>query len=258
MIDSRRGGRQVPLPRDWIVPEWATPRGIVAFTTTRNGPDGIANLDLGGAFLEPRVASALAPFLPAAPVWQKQMHGITVTTLTAVNLDSVRTEPPRADALVTKLAGVPLAVKHADCLPILLSAADGRVIAAVHAGWRGLAAGIVEATIAAMGVAAGSTKLTLVAWLGPAIGPAAFEVGPDVVDAFCTQDRGAMAAFVATGPGKWHADLYQLARQRLAARGVTAIAGGSLCTVTEGARFFSHRRDRDPRRMATFIHRAEP
>jgi YfiH family protein len=256
MIDPQRDARQAALPRDWIVPDWPAPPGVVAFTTTRNGPDGIADLDLAGAFLDPRVASAVGRLLPPDPIWQKQVHGITVATITTANLDSVRAEPPHADALVTRLAGIPLAVKHADCLPILLSAADGSVIAAVHAGWRGLAAGIVETTMAAMGAAMGPAKVPVVAWFGPAIGPAAFEVGPDVVDAFRAQDRSAIAAFAATGAGKWHADLYQLARLRLAACGVSAVAGGGLCTVTDSARFFSHRRDRDSRRMATFIHRA--
>jgi YfiH family protein len=152
-----------------------------------------------------------------------------------------------ADAAVTGTPGVVLAILSADCLPVLLAARDGSEIAAAHAGWRGLAAGVLEATVAAMR----SPAPDLVAWLGPAAGPAAYEIGEEVREAFVSRDPGAASAFIATRPGHWRVDLYALARRRLAACGVTRVHGGDRCTISEPAGFFSHRRDGRSGRMAT-------
>jgi hypothetical protein len=181
----------------------------------------------------------------------QQVHGINVHHAdTAV---SVQAQAPSADAAITMRAGQVLAIMTADCLPLLLADAQGRIVGALHAGWRGLAAGVIEATIDAMRARLGEDA-ELAAWLGPAIGPASFEVGPDVMDAFCEQDAQASAAF-RPGPaeGKYWADLYALARLRLASRGVTRVGGGDLCTVRDPARFYSHRRDRRTGRMASLI-----
>jgi YfiH family protein len=141
----------------------------------------------------------------------------------------------------------------ADCLPLLLADKHGRIVGAVHAGWRGLAAGVIEATVDAMRARLGEDA-ELAAWLGPAIGPASFEVGQEVMEVFCEQDSQASSAFM-PGPsaGKYWADLYSLARRRLAARGVTRVSGGDFCTVRDPVRFYSHRRDRRTGRMASLI-----
>jgi hypothetical protein len=141
------------------------------------------------------------------------------------------------------------AVLTADCLPVLLASRAGDAVGIAHAGWRGLAAGVIEATIARMAVAAAET----LAWLGPAIGPRAYEVGHDVYDAFVADDAGAAAAFTAVGGGKRLADLYALARRRLAAAGVEAVYGGGFCTHAEGERFYSYRRDRTTGRFASLV-----
>ena len=217
---------------DWIVPDWAAPANVQGFATTRNGGDeGI--------------------FLPSPPVWLQQVHGTSVATVDAATLAATRDRPPVADAAVTRLAGLPLAVRVADCLPVLFTDVDGSVVAAAHAGWRGLAAGVLEATITAMVVAPDR----LAAWLGPSIGPRAFEVGDDVRDAFCSRDTKAAAHFAALRPGKWLADLPALARLRLARAGVTRVATDASCTFSEPARFFSYRRDHDGGRMAAFVWR---
>jgi YfiH family protein len=148
---------------------------------------------------------------------------------------------------VTDAPGVVLAILSADCLPVLLAAREGSEIGAAHAGWRGLAAGVLEATVAAMH----TPPAGLLAWLGPAAGPAAYEVGEEVRAAFVDADPAAAAAFHATRPGHWHADLYALARRRLASVGVTAVSGGTRCTLSEPQAFFSHRRDGRSGRMAT-------
>jgi YfiH family protein len=160
---------------------------------------------------------------------------------------------PEADAAVSRVPGKVLAILTADCLPVVFASTDGSVIAAAHAGWRGLAAGVLEATVMAMEVDPGS----LLAWLGPAAGPDAYEVGAEVRDAFIARDAEAKAAFAATRPGHWRVDLYRLARQRLAIAGMLpqAIHGGGLCTISDPARFFSHRRDQRTGRMATLAWR---
>jgi YfiH family protein len=188
-------------------------------------------------------------FLPGKPLWLDQVHGAAVATLGR----KAPTAPiPVADAAVTRERGVVCAILTADCLPVLFADHAGTAVGIAHAGWRGLAAGVLEATIRALrdlGVQPGH----LMAWLGPAIGPASFEVGDDVRDAFCTADLGAATCFMPHRPGKWYADLYCLARQRLAHDGVTQISGGGFCTFTERARFFSYRRERESGRMAAAV-----
>jgi hypothetical protein len=154
-----------------------------------------------------------------------------------------------ADAAFTRARGVVCAVQVADCLPVLFCDREGTCVAAAHAGWRGLSAGVLEQTIAALGLPASR----LIAWLGPAIGPRAFEVGADVLSAFAQSDPSHSAFAAAADPGKWLADLFALARERLASAGLSAISGGGLCSFSDPARFFSHRRDRITGRQAAFI-----
>lgn len=245
MADSRAIAARASAGGDWIVPGWPAPSAVFAFTTTRRHPRTGADFDARAASDD----AAWLPCLDAAPLWLAQVHGTAVLALAAGNLAATRAQPPRADAWVTRLRHVPVAIRHADCLPVLLADDAGQVIGAAHAGWRGLAAGIIEATVAAMDV----DPATVVAWLGPAIGPGAFEVGRDVVAAFTANDADAISAFRATGPDKWHADLHALARGRLNASGVSRVHGVDTCTHGDRTRFYSHRRDGDPRRMASVI-----
>jgi len=185
----------------------------------------------------------LRSVLRVDPLWLHQLHGTEV-----VDAESA---PPlaRGDAAVSRTRHRACAVLTADCLPVLLADRDGAVVAAAHAGWRGMAAGVIEATVASMGLPGDR----LVAWLGPAIGPAAYEVGEDVYGAFVADDPAAAGAFRTLRPGKFHADLYALARGRLHAAGVSRIHGGGYCTFGERDRFFSYRRDGATGRMATVI-----
>lgn len=169
--------------------------------------------------------------LPSEPVWLRQVHGVVV-----VNADQVE-GLPEADASFTDKIGTVCAVLTADCLPVLFCGDGGRVLAAAHAGWRGLRAGIVKQTLAAMNC--GEVSI----WLGPAIGPKHFEVGDEVREAFLADDAKAAAAFRHHAPGKWLADIYQLARMQLAELGIDNIHGGGLCTVADSGRFYSYRRD---------------
>jgi purine-nucleoside/S-methyl-5'-thioadenosine phosphorylase / adenosine deaminase len=246
---------------DWIVPQWPAPACVHALVTTRRGgvsTGAQASLDLGtrvpagddaarDAVLENR--RRVQQFLPAAPRWLDQVHGADVVVLHASDDDTAAW--PRADAAVTRDAGVVLAVRIADCLPVLFSNRTASVIGVAHAGWRGLAAGVLEHTVAALRCA----PADVVAWLGPAIGPAAFEVGDDVRDAFVGDEPAAVTAFAAGRPGKWHADLPALARRRLAQAGVTDVTASGLCTASDPARFFSYRRDGATGRMAAFVWR---
>jgi hypothetical protein len=181
--------------------------------------------------------------LPAEPLWLRQVHGCEVAQAS---------EGPAgctADAAVARGPGQVCAVMTADCLPVLLCDRRGRAVAAVHAGWRGLAAGVVEEAVAALGTGPDQ----VLAWLGPAIGPDAFEVGPEVRDRFLASDREAAKAFRPGAGDRWLADLYTLARRRLDAVGVQAVYGGGFCTYSEADRFFSYRRDGSTGRMASLI-----
>lgn len=246
---------------DWIVPDWpAAPRVHAFFATRRPGPGtATPDLDLGPAQpdrAEARTRAAIeesrrrvGAFLPGRPVWLEQVHGNQVATVDAGTVEAFRALPPLADAAVTRLPDVALAVRVADCLPVLLADCEGSVVGAAHAGWRGLAAGVLEATVDAMA----APPRTLVAWLGPGIGPRAFEVGDDVRDAFLARDRAAAAHFRAHRHGRWLADLPALARQRLATLGVAEVLGGELCTHSDPARFHSWRRDRTAARLGAFV-----
>jgi hypothetical protein len=181
--------------------------------------------------------------LPAEPAWLTQVHGTTVAELGA----SGPVGP--ADAAFTRRRGRVCAILTADCLPIMLAADSGDLVAAAHAGWRGLAGGVIEATVEALQVA----PEHLLAWLGPAIGPEHFEVGAEVREALVKSDLGAEAAFVPNARGRFMADLSALARRRLAALGVSRIYGGGQCTYADGERYFSHRRDGVTGRQATLI-----
>jgi hypothetical protein len=206
--------------------------------------------------------------LPLAPRWLRQVHGTAVVRFDAAVVGAplgrdafqaprkrhraqgaLLQEGPEADAAVTSTPGVVLAILTADCLPVVLAGADGSEVGAAHAGWRGLAAGVLENAVAAMRAAPGR----LLAWLGPAAGLQAYEVGEEVRDAFLAHDSRAAEAFVATRPGHWRVDLYALARKRLADAGVTRVHGGGLCTISDSRRFYSHRRDRRTGRMATLV-----
>ncbi len=187
----------------------------------------------------------VAALLPRPPHWLAQVHGIDVLDLDA--RDSA--ERPRADAASSGTPGRVCAVLTADCMPLLLCDTSGRRVAIAHAGWRGLAAGVIENAFRALGTKGAST----LAWMGPAIGPRAFEVGPEVREAFLAKDPRADEAFTPHVPGKYLADLYALARQRLAALGVNAVYGGDFCTYSDAERFFSYRREKLSGRMGAFI-----
>jgi len=247
----------------WIVPDWPAPRRVKAFVTTRAGgvsQGEYASLNLGrhsGDDPE-RVArnrAIVRDLLPAEPMWLAQVHGADVAPARHFRIEAERTgeyrmpEAPRADACVADAPGQVCVVLTADCMPVFFCDAAGTRVAVAHAGWRGLAAGVLENTLAAMGVA----PAHVMAWMGPAIGPDAFEVGPEVRDAFLARDAGAHTAFRAGKPGKYMADLYALARQRLAAAGVGSVRGGGFCTYHEAERFFSYRRVQQSGRMGAFI-----
>lgn len=259
----------VSTPGAALLPaHWPAPPGVVAFTTLRQGA-GISQPPFGGfnlgnaraggddpaAVAANRAALASRAGLPSAPHWLRQVHGTGVLVVdSALAPGDARVErarmacEPEADAAVTTIPGVVLAVLTADCLPVVFAALDGSEVGVAHAGWRGLAAGILERTVARMQMPADALQ----AWLGPAAGPRAYEVGVEVFEAF-TGESGAADAFFATRTGHWHVDLYALARRRLQAAGLAAgnIHGGGLCTISDPARFFSHRRDRRTGRMAT-------
>lgn len=235
---------------------WPAPPGVTAFTTLRRGA-GVSSapfdaFNLGArcgddpvAVEANRVELARLFGLPSPPAWLRQVHGTTVHRVVAPGEGG----EPEADAAVTDVPGAVLAILTADCLPVVVAARDGSEVAVAHAGWRGLAGGVLEATLAAMCTAPAAA----VAWLGPAAGPADYEVGDEVRDAFVGRDGAAAAAFAPTRPGHWTVDLYALARMRLAAAGLdpAAIHGGGRSTIGEPGSFFSHRRDASTGRMAT-------
>ncbi|WP_159017290.1 peptidoglycan editing factor PgeF [Cognatiluteimonas profundi] len=225
--------------------------GVAALTTLRHGagvsqaPFDDFNLgtrcgDAPDAVARNRDELAARFALPGVPRWLRQVHGNRVAVEPAG-------DEPEADAAISRTRGLVLAILTADCLPVVLAARDGGEVALAHAGWRGLAGGVLEATIAAMW----SSPRDIVAWMGPAAGPRAYEVGEDVYDAFAAGEPRAASAFVATRPGHWLVDLPALARRRLLAAGLQHVHGGDLCTISDPARFFSHRRDRVTGRMAT-------
>lgn len=235
-----------------LQPDWPAPSGVCGLMTLREG--GVsgppwASFNLGdhvgddpAHVAENRARLRLQ--LPADPDWLKQIHGATAV---AAGSDLVE-----ADAVFTRQAGRVCAVLTADCLPVLFCDRAGSVVAAAHAGWRGLADGVLEATVAAMQVPPGE----VLAWMGAAIGPQAFEVGDEVRQVFVAQHAGAVAAFVphpSRAPGKWLADIYRLARIRLEHAGVHAIYGGGRCTFNEAENFYSYRRDGVTGRMASLI-----
>jgi hypothetical protein len=234
-----------------LLPDWPAPARVRSLQTLRGGgcsPAPWASLNLGDHVGDDpaRVArnrDLLRAALPADPLWLKQVHGVAVADAGQPLV------APEADAAFSRQSGKVCAVMTADCLPVLFCDRAGSVVAAAHAGWRGLVAGILEATMARMAV----PPSELLVWLGPAIGARAFEVGDEVRTAFVARDTAAASAFVQGAPGKWLADLYLLARQRLAAAGICSISGGDRCTVSEPENFFSFRRDGMTGRMASLI-----
>lgn len=236
---------------DFLIPDWPAPANVRALQTLRDGgcsPAPWNSFNLGGHVGDEaaRVAANRARLraeLPGEPCWLRQVHGVDVVDAA---LAAAGTE---ADAAYATQAGRVCVVMTADCLPVLFCNRQGTVVAAAHAGWRGLLAGVLESTLAAMHCPPGE----VMAWLGPAIGPDNFEVGDEVRSAFVAHDTAAGEAFRPQAGGKWLADLYALARRRLNAAGVVAIHGGGLCTVADAGRFFSYRRDGVTGRMASLI-----
>jgi hypothetical protein len=225
---------------------------VKALQTTRHGgvsapPYDTFNLGLHVGDDPVRVnrnRQLLAPFMPSEPVWLEQVHSTAVASADAAAC------LVQADACIARMRGSVCVVMTADCLPVLLCDEDGTVVGAVHAGWKGLAAGVIEATVAAMQV----EPHKLMAWLGPAIGQEAFEVGAEVRAAFIAHHAQAAEAFIAHGDqAKYKADIYLLARQRLNSLGLTNVSGGNHCTYHQNDKFFSYRRDGVTGRMGTFI-----
>ena len=208
-----------------MTPDWRAPARVRALVTTR----AFAG-DFGG-------------IAPAEPVWLKQVHGSKV-----VDLDLHR-QSLEGDAAITRKTGTVCVVRAADCMPVFLTDEEGSAVGVAHAGWRGLCGGVIEATLDALRLAPART----LAWLGPAIGPRVYEVGDEVRAAFLARDGDAVMAFAPSPAGRWLLDLYAVARQRLAKRGVAKISGGGFCTYSDPARFFSYRRDGSSGRMAALI-----
>ena len=251
-------GRGVSLSSTWLGPQWPG-AGVGALMTSRVGgvsvgPFASMNLGTGIGDTDASVATNRARFAEAcgaAPVFLRQVHGRRVVRLAEADVAAPAHE---ADASVTTSRGVACTVLVADCLPVLFTAPAGRAVGAAHAGWRGLAAGVIEATVEAVCEAGRCRPGELRAWLGACIGPRRFEVGADVLDAFAAGPQPAGgAAFVVEQPGKWLADLAALARARLAGVGVADVSGADRCTVEDASRFFSFRRDRVTGRMAAAV-----
>lgn len=239
-----------------LTPDWPAHPRVHAAMTLRTGGVSVApydTLNLGthvgdapAAVAENRKRVRESLQLPAEPAWLEQVHGTSV-----VDLDTQITSatPPRADAAVTRRVGAVCVIQVADCMPVLFASRDGSTIGAAHAGWRGLAGGVLERTVAAMG----GSPSSLIAWLGPTISQPNFEVGNEVRAAFIETDSKAAEAFRQNDRGRWQCDLYTLARQRLTALGIQHISGGGWCTYAERDRFFSFRRDGQCGRMAALI-----
>ena len=242
----------------WLTPDWPAPPHVRALSTTRSG--GVsggpyASLNLGDHVGDTPAAVATnrktlreAARLPAEPCWLRQVHGATVVDLDTLPV-TPRALPPEADAALARSPGRVAAILTADCVPVLLAAADGSAVAAAHAGWRGLAGGVLAATVAALEQDAGK----LIAWIGPCIGPQAYEVGEEVRSALCGADSGAAEAFRASRQGHFFADLPRVARRQLERLGVSRVHGGTECTSRDATRYFSHRRDGQCGRQATLI-----
>lgn len=238
-----------------ITPNWPAPKTIKAYSTTRKGgfSEGIyASLNLGlhvdddlDTVKRNRSLLQTELHLPTEPVWINQVHGIYVLQADQTSSLSDKT----ADASYTRQSNIVCTVLTADCLPILLCDHNASCVAAIHAGWRGLAAGVIEQTIKTMHIPGSE----LLAWLGPAIGPEAFEVGDEVKQQFCAVDPAAECTFKPSKNNRWLADIYSLAKQRLVQCGVTAVYGGEYCTYSDTERFFSYRRDGKTGRMASMI-----
>ncbi len=245
-----------PAP-EVLIPQWGAPQNVRAAFTLRQGGASVGpfqSLNVGDhvgddpeAVCENRRRVRGGLRLPCEPLWLRQVHGATVWDAAQPRAAS----PPEADAVVVRGPGRVAVIQVADCLPVLFASRDGAVVAAAHAGWRGLAAGVLEATVAAMDVSPGS----VVAWVGPAIGREAFEVGDDVREAFVRGDGAAASSFIPNERGRWQCDLVGLARRRLAGLAVHEISGGPWCTHSDPRRFFSHRRDGPCGRMAALLWR---
>jgi polyphenol oxidase len=246
----------------WVEPDWPAPSGVRALSTVRSGGVSLApysSLNLGGhvgdlpeAVAENRRRLVVEAGLPAEPLWLAQVHGIAVADLDArmsLDVTGAAASMAAADAAFTRRPGRICAILTADCLPVLLTEQSGAVVGAAHAGWRGLAGGVIEATVRAMD----GPPERLMAWLGPAIGPEHFEVGAEVREASLKEDPGAERAFTLNARGRFMADLGALARRRLEALGVGRIYGGGQCTHADAERYFSHRRDGVTGRQATLI-----
>jgi polyphenol oxidase len=240
---------------DLIEPDWPAPARVRAAFTLRTGgvsgaPYDSLNVgahvgDVSAAVEENRLRVRERLRLPGEPVWLQQVHGVEVA-----DLDVGAPAPVgRADAAVTRALGRVCVIQVADCMPVLFAACDGSAVGAAHAGWRGLAGGVLEETVRHLGV----PPAQLVAWLGPTIGQQHFEVGEEVRAAFVSHDPDAASAFELNARQRWQCDLYSLARRRLSALGVRSISGGSWCTHADAARFFSYRRDGQCGRMAALI-----
>ena len=241
------------VPDDWIVPDWPVATSVRAVTTTRQGGASRGSYasmnpadhvgDDPAAVMANRQTLQQVLNLPGQPVWLQQVHGTVVVNAATAGI------APAADAAFSSQPGVVCAVLTADCLPVLLADTAGQCVAAIHAGWRGLAAGVIEQAATAMG----RPGEALLAWLGPAIGPSVYRVGDEVRDTFMGYNPEAAGAFRQGSDGEWFADLYQLARQRLADCRVTSVYGGRDCSFTDSERFYSYRRDGATGRMATLI-----
>lgn len=238
----------------WITPDWPAPANVRSLATTRQG--GFSTAEFAGLNLAAHVDDDPATVarnrqwlrsatrLPAEPMWLQQVHGTTVWTG-----DEEMRSPPIADASIAAAPGRVCAILSADCLPVLFCDLDGTTVAAAHAGWRGLAGGVLGATVAAMRVPASR----LIAWLGPAIEPAAFEVGGEVLEQFVARDAGHARAFQRNERGRWQADIYALARGELRQMGLERVYGGGFGTFGDAQRFYSYRREKRTGRMATLI-----
>ena len=251
----------IKIEHFYIVPDWPAPANIHAATTLRTG--GVSE----GQFFSLNPAQHVGDVselvkqnrqiikdvlkLPSDPVWLDQIHSSRVVE--AINILGIQQQ---ADASFTGVSGVVCAVMTADCLPLLVCSKDGVRVAAIHAGWRGLLAGVISNTVLALKGSAESTNYhekDYLVWLGPAIGPSCFEIGYEVRDAFLKKSTDYASAFKELGNDKWLADIYQLARIELFALGIDGVYGGAFCTFTESQRFYSYRRDSQTGRMATLI-----